>query len=61
MDNSVFIYEGSIQSALERFLGDYPEIRGAFMGTRYTDPGACEYRYSFSTYFIFYCPFFCYK
>ncbi|XP_018648834.1 putative molybdopterin-binding [Schistosoma mansoni] len=39
------VYEGSIKSALERFLGDYPEIRGAFMGTRYTDPGAYKMSY----------------
>nr|WMM48042.1 flavin adenine dinucleotide synthetase [Schistosoma mansoni] len=45
MDNSVVVYEGSIKSALERFLGDYPEIRGAFMGTRYTDPGAYKMSY----------------
>ncbi|CAH8439977.1 unnamed protein product [Schistosoma turkestanicum] len=40
VDSDVIIYEGSIKSALERFLRDYPEVKGAFMGTRFTDPGA---------------------
>ncbi|KAH8853370.1 FAD synthase [Schistosoma japonicum] len=39
-ESGVVIYEGSIKSILENFLHDNPEIKGAFMGTRYTDPGA---------------------
>ncbi|CAH8445451.1 unnamed protein product [Heterobilharzia americana] len=39
-DNGVVIYEGPIKNVLKRFLQDYPNIKGAFMGTRYSDPGA---------------------
>ncbi|CAH8830646.1 unnamed protein product [Trichobilharzia szidati] len=39
-DNAVVVYEGPIKDVLGRFLQDYPNIKGAFMGTRYSDPGA---------------------